>query len=109
VRRPLAGRAEVAGRAYQPFAEMKLPNPVDNDARGERVGGVAQPFGQLEAAAPLAVFPADPGAEGLGDLKVAGDSGLVDDSSSSEGGSAPLPTPPPLGCAGEAGARTSAG
>ena len=37
---PVAGRAEVVGRAHQAFAEVVLPEPVDNNPRQEAAGAV---------------------------------------------------------------------
>ena len=55
----LAHGAEVVGRLDDPFAEMVLPDPVDQHARQERVGrGIDHPPGQLEPAA-AAGSPAD--------------------------------------------------
>ena len=47
--RPLAALAEVVGRANETLAEVVLPDPIDHDARGERVVGPRQPIRELAA------------------------------------------------------------
>src|SRR5215470_9576806 len=48
MRRALASRAEIFGRRYQSLSEILLPDAVDNDARGQRVVPVHDPFRQAE-------------------------------------------------------------
>ena len=46
---PVAGRAEVVGRAHQALAEVVLPEPVDNHPRQQGAGAVVdvgEPLGQ---------------------------------------------------------------
>ncbi len=47
----LAAGAEVIGCADNAFAEMVLPDAIDDDTGGERVVGLGEPFGQGETAA----------------------------------------------------------
>ena len=51
VRGPGAHRAKVVGRRHDPFAEMLLPDSVDDDAGRERVFWAGDPFGERQAAA----------------------------------------------------------
>src|SRR5262245_6775640 len=46
--RALASRAEILGRRYQSLSEILLPYAVDNDARGQRIVPVNDPFRQAE-------------------------------------------------------------
>src|ERR1041385_3646284 len=48
---PLAHLAEVAGSAHNAIAEMLLPDAVDHHARGKRVFGAGDGFGQFQPAA----------------------------------------------------------
>src|SRR4051794_32392712 len=53
MRGPLALRAEVASGTDQPFAEMPIPNAIDDDARGQG-GGITKNFvAQFSAAGTL--------------------------------------------------------
>ena len=57
--RGVAGRgglvAEVVGRGDKAFAEVLLPDAVDEDAGGEGVGGAGDVAGEFEAAAALSI------------------------------------------------------
>ena len=68
----LGAEAEVAGRADQPGAEVVHPDPVDPDARRQRIGGVDDRPRQLQPPAPvrerLRVGPGDRGEEVAGHL-----------------------------------------
>src|SRR5215468_5766445 len=46
--RALTSRAEVFRRRYQSSAEILLPDAIDDDARGQRVVSVDDPFRQAE-------------------------------------------------------------
>src|SRR5215813_883309 len=48
MRRALASRAEVFRRRYQPLPEILLPDAIDDDASGQRVIFVDNPFRQAE-------------------------------------------------------------
>src|SRR5205823_2313157 len=41
--------AEVIARRHQTAAKMLLPKAVDGDARGEWIGGIDEPVGEVEA------------------------------------------------------------
>src|SRR5262245_16051815 len=43
--------AEIVWRSDQSFAEMPLPDTVDHHARGQRVAGLREPFGELQSPA----------------------------------------------------------
>src|SRR5690242_5337086 len=49
----VAAHAEIARRAHQSLAEVPLPNPIDNHARGQRIVTVRDCAGQLQPATPL--------------------------------------------------------
>src|SRR5882724_13234462 len=51
MRRPRAPRAEIARRGHETPTEMMLPDAVDQDAGGERVGRTGQPVGQRRSPA----------------------------------------------------------
>src|SRR5262245_51867495 len=42
--------AEITGRLHDAFPEMVLPDSIDGHARGQRVVGARDPFGQLATA-----------------------------------------------------------
>jgi NAD(P)-dependent dehydrogenase (short-subunit alcohol dehydrogenase family) len=46
-------KTEVAGCPHQSLAKMKAPQPVDDDPRRERIGGVGDPFGERLAPVPI--------------------------------------------------------
>src|SRR5262249_32332824 len=43
--------SEIVRRAHQAVAEMPTPNPIDDDARGERIFRTGQPLGESGATA----------------------------------------------------------
>ena len=49
MRWPAAIRAEVLGRDNQPDSEQVLPESVDGNASGERMGRIDEPAGQVES------------------------------------------------------------
>ena len=51
MRRRFGQHAEVVGRAHDPVAEMPLPDPIDDHARGQRVVLRRDPARQLAPAA----------------------------------------------------------
>ena len=54
MRRPFAEQTEVARRADQASSEMMLPDAVDHDACGQRIGGIGDRSGQLQPTASVA-------------------------------------------------------
>ena len=51
MRRSRAARAEIAWRGHETPTEMMLPEAVDQDAGGERVGRTGKPVGQRRSPA----------------------------------------------------------
>src|SRR5262245_18266154 len=51
----LSAGAEVARRRNQSPAKVMLPDAVDHDAGGQRVGRTSQPLGKFQSSASLAV------------------------------------------------------
>ena len=57
VRRGLAAYTKVAGRRDQASTEVKLPQPIDNDSHGQRIGRVRQPLRQCRSTAGFVPVP----------------------------------------------------
>ena len=57
MRRLLSLPAKVIARRHQAAAKVLLPEPVDGDAGGERIGGIDEPVGEVEASrCPLSLW-----------------------------------------------------